>query len=278
MGLFGGLGEVVGTFFGAPPGVGSAVGGFLDSSMAQHSANAFASGQTQAQMDFQERMSSTAHQREVKDLEAAGLNPMLSARLGGASTPSGAAASFTDVANPSTNSSTQAFLARQQAENLAAQSDAAKATAANQRSQAAVNAALIPKVNAETILAQNSANQALEQIKQLQAMVNEINARIPTYAQTIKESGARIPTYGADVSNKAAQTKLLGTQNEQVRALMPFLIQATSAEAAKASLGLPKAGNEASAQESWWKKNISPYLPDLSGAASSAGSLFNFIR
>lgn len=47
--------------------------------------------------EWQERMSSTAHQREVADMMKAGINPVMSARGGGASTPPGAMADFSEL-------------------------------------------------------------------------------------------------------------------------------------------------------------------------------------
>lgn len=80
----------------------------------------FGNSQAKRQMEFQRDMANTAHQREMGDLRRAGLNPLLSARHGGASAPAGASAQSPDFAN-SVNSALAATRLKMDAQMQAAQ-------------------------------------------------------------------------------------------------------------------------------------------------------------
>lgn len=92
---------------------GSIGGAMLQNSSAQQIA--------QSQMQFQERMSDTAYQRQVADMKAAGLNPMLSILGGGgASTPGGASAPVVNPLGGAVSSASDAIAAKAQIANTTA--------------------------------------------------------------------------------------------------------------------------------------------------------------
>lgn len=138
-----------------------------ESAQGQEEANAQNIASAREQMAFQERMSSTAHQREVEDLRAAGLNPVLSANSG-ASTPVGQSA---DVGNAAPNYApaiATAMAGRELAQNLK-ESD----------SRIALNhgAANLQLAQADTARSSARVNSVEEQIRRAQLTKDSLEAK-----------------------------------------------------------------------------------------------------
>jgi hypothetical protein len=95
----------------------------------QHKANKANQASAREQMSFQERMSSTAYQRSMEDMRNAGLNPIMAAKFGGASTPSGAASTSQDEYGKASSSAMEVLRGRAEMAKLKADTAVSETTA-----------------------------------------------------------------------------------------------------------------------------------------------------
>lgn len=143
------------------------------------------------QMDFQERMSSTAHQREVRDLKLAGLNPILSAGGSGSSSPAGASSTAAPI-KLDENIANNAYKNYLNKEELQQTLNRSKQEVQNMRAQELTEFAKAENIRAQTTKTLDDvvSNSVLRPLYQAQTAAQNTTAK--KLNQDIFESGSRM--------------------------------------------------------------------------------------
>lgn len=209
----------------------------------------------QEQMDFQRSMSNTAYQRQVIDLQRAGINPMLVTKLGGASTPVGALPSFV---NPGLQAA-QAYQASGAGEHSAAQAE---------KTQVETD------ILSETGLAQARANleKTLVDIGYTSAQIAKVEEEIDLIAAQIATEKERPAQVRAMIDNIVAQTKTEAFKQLHYDAQVAFLKAQIPLMLAKTQL----TENQVKAELNTFnmRRHVEQVLPAAGAAAAAVGTLF----
>lgn len=227
-------------------------------------ANAANAAMAREQMAFQERMANTQYQRAVTDLQKAGLNPMLAYSQGGNAVPSGAMAQIHDAVGPAVSSAVQGYQAHQAVETAKAQAENLKADTLKKSADTAF-------VNQETI--RSAADTALAPYRQ-----GLMSAQAHGASQLATLHGAQ--TDSVNISNRYSPGRL-SAEIDQIKAMTQQNLSNVSLNQVTSALRgyeIPHAQNAAEAEKSWWKQNVSPYLPDVATGASSAAAIGSALR